>query len=137
MKTKKDIISNNNIKDSYGFSKKTLIYLINHYEKYKNKYSELNYFLKDCKNIKQAIKNKKLLIVDEWNYTKFGVYIYGKDNPIYLNELTKRLIWYRYNKKDCTVTIGCYTSRPLEIISNLAYAVGLKFHETPQDQIIL
>lgn len=108
-----------------------------HYEKYGNVWYSFGWFVEEMKKIRTAILNKKLVIVHKW-WNKYDVYYIHKCKPIRLSYLAKRLIWYRYNTSDGTISItAIWTSHTLEITLKLWYSVGLDYDYIPQNQIIL
>jgi len=116
-------------------------YAKEHIERERNWLEQKEYqesILKNYAEIKQAILEKRFVVrfVGGLYWTTGFV----KNNEIAVIDLIsmKNLCAYRldYNKRAyCMSVYG--TSRPLEIILNYGYSLGLKFGEIPQNQQIL
>jgi len=94
--------------------------------------------LKELANIKKAIQEKRLVV--RWIgglYWTTGLVEDSQITGISLINM-KTLCPYKLNYDKRAYCVSCYgTSRPLEIILNYGYNLGLSFKDIPQNQQIL
>lgn len=100
---------------------------------------EQEYILREYAEVREAIKEKRLIVrwIGGLYWTTEIINKKGKIEGLSL-AVMKSLCGYHLNYEKRAYCMSVYgTSRPLEIILNYGYALGLEFKEIPQDQQIL
>lgn len=122
--------------------KDTIDILEKEYNKQKEykQYISFENFLREAKEIRKAILNKKLVIVAKnKDYTLFDVYYLRNNHIERLYPISKKILQpYRVRKDSQYINVTAIgTSKTFEIIYNMWRSLWLELSNIPQYQIIL